>query len=286
MAERSKREPVSVAIITFNEAEKIRECLESVSWADEVIVVDSLSTDETVEIAREFTSRVYERPWPGYVLQKNHACSLAEHEWILSVDADERVTPELRDEILEVLSQGDDLADGYVLPRRTFYLGRWIRHGGWYPDAAIRLFRGTKGKFVGEDPHDRVEVDGEVRRLQNDLVHFNYRNISAQMATVDRFSTVSSEVMREKGKSASLLKMILKPPVKFLETYVWKLGFLDGMAGLIIAVLSSYHTFAKFAKLWEMSHVPEGRPRIVPPAPDRTAPGADAGPRAGPKAAD
>jgi hypothetical protein len=197
------------------------------------------------------------------VEQKNFAVEQAEHDWVLSVDADEVVTPELRDEICELLSSGSELAAGYSFPRRTFYLGRWIRHGGWYPDGAIRLFQKSKGRFVGDDPHDRVEVVGDVGHLENHLVHFNYKNISDHLATVDRFSTVAARVMHEKGKRASLLKLAFKPPVKFFETYIWKLGILDGMAGFVIAVVSSYYMFLKFAKLWEMQRVTAERPKII-----------------------
>ncbi|MDP6111519.1 MAG: glycosyltransferase family 2 protein [Planctomycetota bacterium] len=257
------RASISAVVICFNEEENIRECLASLAWVDDLVVVDSESTDSTAEIAGEFTERVIERPWPGFVEQKNFAVEQAEHDWVLSVDADEVVTPELRDEICELLSSGNEFAAGYSFPRRTFYLGRWIRHGGWYPDSAIRLFQKSKGRFVGDDPHDRVEVVGDVGHLDNDLVHFNYKNISDHLATVDRFSSVSARVMHEKGKRASLLKLTFKPPVKFFETYIWKLGILDGMAGFVIAVISSYYMFLKFAKLWEMQRVTAVRPKII-----------------------
>lgn len=257
------RDSISAVVICFNEEENIRECLASLAWVDELVVVDSESTDTTRDIAREFTERVIERPWPGFVQQKNFAVEQAEHEWVLSVDADEVVTPELRDEICDLLSSGSKLATGYSFPRRTFYLGRWIRHGGWYPDSAIRLFQKSKGKFFGDDPHDRVEVAGAISHLKNDLVHFNYKNISDQLATVDTFSSVAARVMHEKGKKASLLKMIFKPPIKFLETYLWKLGILDGLAGFVIAVISSYYMFLKFAKLWELQSISTERPKII-----------------------
>ena len=258
-----KRDSISAVVICFNEEENIRECLASLAWVDDLVVVDSESSDRTADIAREFTERVVERPWPGYVEQKNFAVDQAEHNWVLSVDADEVITPELRDEICALLSSGGELAMGYSFPRRTFYLGRWIRHGGWYPDSAIRLFQKSKGKFVGDDPHDRVEVDGVNGHLKSDLVHFNYKDISDQLATVDRFSSVAARVMHEKGKKPSLLKMIFKPPIKFLETYIWKLGILDGMAGFVIAAISSYYMFLKFAKLWELQRVSTERPKII-----------------------
>lgn len=265
MDKAERRVPISGVVITFNEAENLRECLESLDWVDELVVVDSFSTDRTVEIARELTPKVYQRPWAGFVAQKNDACSLAEHDWVFSVDADERVTPELRDEIIGLLAKPEGLAEGYKVSRRTFYLGRWIRHGGWYPDKTVRLFRRSRGRFEGQDLHERVHVDGPVGQCDHELVHFNYPNLSAQLATVDRYSSLAAKTLRDQGRSFSLPGLLFKPPLKFLETYLWKLGCLDGMPGLIIAGMTSYYAFLKQAKLWELQKVSPGRPRVAEP---------------------
>ncbi|MBI2192908.1 MAG: glycosyltransferase family 2 protein [Planctomycetes bacterium] len=260
-----ERDPISATVITRNEAGNIRECLESLRWVDDLVVVDSESTDRTVEIAREFTSRVHVRPWDGFVDQKNYACSLAEHDWVLSVDADERVTPELRDEILGVLSRPEGRAEGYCLPRRTTYLGRVIWHGGWYPDETVRLFRRSHGVFVGQELHERVEVRGRVERLLHPLAHLSYHNLSDQIERVDRYSSLAAGAWYNWGRASTLAGLLVRPPWKFFETYFWKLGMLDGMPGLIIAVMTSYYVFLKHAKLWELRHVPSSRRAVHAP---------------------
>jgi glycosyltransferase involved in cell wall biosynthesis len=243
--------PISAVVICFNESRKIADCLRSLQWAEDLVVVDSLSTDGTPDIARQFTPRVYSQPWLGHVKQKNYACSLAQHDWVLSVDADEEVTPELRDEIFRLFQRPEGLVNGYRVPRRTFYLGRWIDHCGWL-DAPLRLFRRSKGCFVGSDPHDRVEVEGEAGRLQHFLHHFNYEDVSDQAATVNRYSSIVAKGYFESGQRFSLAKLLFRPPLKFLETYVWKLGFLDGLPGLVICVMYAYQVFLRYAKLWEL----------------------------------
>jgi len=251
MPESDKRAPISGVVICFNESRKIADCLKSLEWVDDLVVVDSMSTDSTVEIAKPFTARVYQQEWLGHVKQKNHACSLAEHDWILSVDADEELAPELCDEILKLLGQPGGLCDGYRVPRKTFYLGRWINHCGWL-DAPLRLFRRSKGRFVGADPHDRVEVEGDVGRLENYILHYNYEDLAEHLETVDRYSTIIAKGYYAKGRKFSLFALLFRPPLKFFETYVWKLGFLDGMAGLMISMLSAYHVLLRHAKLWEL----------------------------------
>ncbi|MCX8043948.1 MAG: glycosyltransferase family 2 protein [Desulfobacterota bacterium] len=243
---------LSVSIITFNEEHNIRDCLASVAWADEIVVVDACSTDTTVAICREFTERVIQRPWPGHVAQKQYALEQTRGSWVLCLDADERLSPEAADEVRTVISNAH-AADGYTFPRLSFYLGRWIRHGGWYPDRKLRLVRRGCGRWTGMDPHDKLVVDGTVGHCQGHLYHYVYRDISQQLKTIDSFSRITASQWHRQGRNARIIDMLVRPPLKFIETYVWKRGFLDGMPGFIIAVLSSYYVFLKYAKLWEFT---------------------------------
>lgn len=243
---------ISAVVVCGNEAANIADCLESVRWCDEIVVVDSLSSDGTAEIARRFTPRVIERPWAGYVGQKQFALEQASGEWVLSLDADERCTPELRDAIRSAIEgPGADGVDGFEVRRHVFYLGRWIDHGGWYPDWKLRVARRGRARWAGKDPHDRLEVDGPVRRLEADLVHYTYRDFAHQLRTVDRFSEVVAEGWLAEGRRFSLLDALFHPPAKFLECYVWKRGFLDGWPGFVIAATSAFYVFAKQVKLRE-----------------------------------
>jgi len=243
---------ISAIVVCGNEEANIAECLESVRWCDEIVVVDSLSSDRTPEIARGYTERVIQRPWAGYVAQKQFALEQATGDWALSLDADERCTPELRDAIRAALPQADarGLA-GFEVRRHVFYLGRWIDHGGWYPDWKLRLVRRGRARWGGVDPHDKLIADGPVRRLDADLIHFTYGSFSDHLRTLQRFSDVVSEVQAREGRRFSLLRAILHPPAKFLECFVWKRGFLDGWPGFVIAATSAFYVFAKHVKLWE-----------------------------------
>jgi glycosyltransferase involved in cell wall biosynthesis len=242
--------PVTATIITKNEADAIADALASVSWADEVIVVDAESTDDTVKIARQFTSKVYVRRWNGYVEQKNHAASLASHDWILSLDADERATPQLREEIQQVLSS--PTADGYRVPRVSFHLGRWMRTTDMYPDYQLRLYDRRKGRWEGRHVHESVRVGGAVGYLRNDLQHYPYRDLSEHLIRMDRYTTLAARQMHEEGRSATFGELLLHPPIAFFRNYILKGGIRDGKAGLIISLVNSYYVLLKFAKLWEL----------------------------------
>ena len=244
-------EKLSVTIITLNEEQNIRDALESVKWADEIVVVDSGSADRTVEICKEYTDRVFYNQWPGHIAQKNLAIEKAAHQWILSIDADERVTPELAAEIKEVLK--GPKADAYSVPRHVFYLGRWINHSGWYPDRKIRLFRSDKGRWGGIDPHDTVIVNGEVNCLKGDLIHYSFRDIAHHINTMNSFTTIASKEYVKLGKRFRFRDILFRPFFMFLKSYVLKQGFRDGLPGIIIAVTAGYHVFMKYAKLWELS---------------------------------
>ena len=251
----SAKQPfLSVCVITGNEEDNIGRCLESVAFADEIVVVDSLSTDRTVELARTFTNRVFQHRWMGYIGQKAIARNLARGDWVLFVDADEAVSPALRGEILATLRRGvPDGVDGFDFPRQVWYMRRWIRHGDWYPDTKLRLFRKAHGRCCGIEPHERIEVRGEVRHLRAPLFHYTYDDIADQVSTMNRFSSISarSEGRREPSAAALLWGMLMHPPFRFFRCYFVKLGFLDGVAGLVIARSAAFSTFLKYAKLWE-----------------------------------
>lgn len=246
------RPSLSVCIITYNEESCIRQCLRSVEWAEEIVVVDSFSTDKTVEICKEYTDRVYQRPFPGHVEQKNYALGLASHAWALCLDADECLSPELIREVQETLCQDDGTYSGYYLPRHTFYLGRWINHSGWYPDYKLRLFRRGMGKWGGINPHDKVILQaGATSRLKGELWHFNYKDLSDHLRTVDNFSAIFVKNATKDGARFHLPALFFRPLGKFLEVYLLKRGFLDGVPGFILAVVNSFYIFLKYAKWWE-----------------------------------
>ena len=244
---------LSVCIICFNEEHNLARCLESASWADEIVVVDSLSSDGTVSVARRYTERVYERPWPGYMAQKNYALSKARCEWVLSVDADEEISGALRDEILIEVGKPDAF-EGYRMPRRSFYQGRWINHSGFYPDTQLRLFKRGSARWVGSRVHERAEVRGRVGEVRSDLLHYPYGgSIAGQLATVNNFSGLLAEDLHDRGARFHVGLLLFRPVFKFLEVYLLKLGFLDGLAGFVIAVTSAYAMFVRYVKLRELS---------------------------------
>lgn len=246
-------EKLSVTIITLNEENNIRDALESVKWADEIVVVDSGSSDKTVYICKEYTDKVFYNSWPGHIAQKNFAIDKSTHHWILSIDADERVTPELAGEIKEVLK--DPKAYAYAVPRHVFYLGRWIDHSGWYPDYKVRLFNKDKGRWGGINPHDEVVVDGRSECLNGDLIHYSYKDISHHVNTINNFTSIGAEEYLKLGKRGSPWDMVSRPIGTFLKKYLLKQGFRDGLPGFIIAVSSAYYVFLKYAKLWELANI-------------------------------
>ena len=242
---------LSVTVITKNEAADIGEALASVRWADEIIVVDSRSTDDTVGIARQYTDRVVVRDWPGYIDQKNHAASLAAHDWILSVDADERVTPELAAEIQARLKDAPREA-AFQIPRVTWHLGRWVRSTDWYPDYQLRLYDRRSAQWTGRYVHEAVTVRGATGRLRSELQHYAYRDIADHLDTINHYTTLAARQMREDGRRAGLLQLAGHPPLAFLRNYLAHGGIRDGLPGFIISALNAYYVFLKFAKLWDL----------------------------------
>jgi len=246
------REKISACVICFNEERKIRRCLSSLGWCDEIIVMDSFSTDNTAAICREYTERVYQHEWLGYIAQRNMVRDLALHPWILYLDSDEEISPDLRDEILAEFNRGTDVFVGYEFPRQVYYIGRWIRHGEWYPDVKLRLFRKNRGRTEGIEPHDTVVVKGPVKRLKSPVWHYTYDDLRDHLDTVNRFSTISAQQKFVQEEPFRWLDLFFRPPFRFLKGYILRAGFLDGMHGFIIAVVSVYAAFAKYAKLWEL----------------------------------
>ncbi|MFN7955293.1 MAG: lipopolysaccharide kinase InaA family protein [bacterium] len=244
---------VSCFIICKDEEELIRDCLESVRWCKEIVVVDSFSTDRTVEICREYTDRVFQRAWPGFVEQKRYALGLTRNEWVLNLDADERITPALRREIERRLAAADDAVWGFYIPRLVFYLGRWWRHG-WYPEYRLRLFRKSRVTWGGVDPHERAFLADERRavRLKGDITHLTYRDLRDQLRTINRFTTIAAREAFDRGKHFRAVNLFGNPVVHFIKFYVIKRGFLDGIPGLFMAGLMALHVFLKYAKLREL----------------------------------
>jgi glycosyltransferase involved in cell wall biosynthesis len=244
------RPRVSVVVITWNEEERLRACLESAAWADELVVVDAESRDKTVQIAREFTDHVLVRPWPGFAEQKNFALDEARGDWVLSLDADEEVSGELREEIRSLLD-ADAPCVGYRIPRRNIFWGRWVRHGGLYPDWQLRLFRRGRGRFVGRAVHESVEVDGPVGRLRSPLVHRSYRDAADFLTRANRYSSLAAEDWLRRGGRARLGDLVLRPLGRFASMYVLRGGFLDGWRGFLLAGLYAYYVFVRSLKVWE-----------------------------------
>ena len=251
-------QPISALIATLNEERKIGDCLKSLRFADAVVVVDSFSTDRTPEICRSFGVSFIQNRWPGYAGQKNFALDRASHEWVLSLDADERCSKALREEIREVLRRNPSVPAGYAIPRRVYYINRWIGHGGWYPDRKVRLFRKSAARWEGEDPHDRVGLLGKYGVLKGDIYHFSFDDISAHFRTINNFTTIAARERTAKGKGAGLFDVLLRPPAKFYKMFLLKAGFLDGIPGFIIAVLSAFHVFCKYVKIRERTERGEG----------------------------
>jgi (heptosyl)LPS beta-1,4-glucosyltransferase len=249
---------VSVCIITLNEEDHIRAACESVSWADEIVVVDSGSTDRTREVATECGARVIENTWPGFAAQKQFAADQASHEWILSLDADELVSDELRVAIIALFSKADsELADGYRIPRRAFYMGRWIRGGGWYPDHQLRLYRNSKGRWQGSHIHEVVKMnpDARVEILNGDLLHYTVRDAAEHHRMIgERYAPLGARKMFEQGRRTSPLKIATIGPATFIRNFVLKGGFRDGLAGLSIATFAAHHAFLKHLQLWELQN--------------------------------
>ena len=242
--------PLSVIIISKNEEVNIAECLESIKWAHEIIIVDAESSDNTVKIAKNFTKKVFVHPWQGFVETKNYALSKTSYDWVLWLDADERVTDELRDEIIQTLATSP-YESAFDVARRAFFLGKWIRFCGWYPQRVVRLFNKNRANFSPVSVHEGLDVNGAIGFLKNDLLHFTDPNIFHYMEKLNRYTTLASRDLHYKGRNFYLFGTIFRAEWQFFKMYIMRLGFLDGTHGLLLSLLSSYYVFTKYMKLWE-----------------------------------
>jgi len=242
---------LSVVIITLNEEQNIEDALVSASWADEIVVLDSFSTDSTPEICRKYTGRFYQEEWRGFSGQKQRAVELASNDWVFVLDSDERFTDGLAKEVRGLMKDVPEFA-GYSCARKNHFGGRFIRYGGWYPDYSVRLFDRTRAAFGSRPVHEAVEVDGAVGRLNHPMMHYTYRDVSDYLQRMDRYSTLAAEEMASRGRRASAWNLLLRPPATFVKMYFVKQGFRDGYHGLLIAGLYAMYTFAKYAKLREL----------------------------------
>jgi glycosyltransferase involved in cell wall biosynthesis len=243
---------ISAAIITFNEERNISRVLESLRCCDEIVVVDSGSTDRTVELATKLGARVLESAWRGYAGQKNYASERCQYDWILSLDADEALSEALEGEIWQIKKNGPRF-DAYTMPRMAQYLGRWILHSGWYPDRKVRLFDRRRAKWVGDFVHESVQVDGRVGNLKSSILHFTCSSLSEHLKTMDRYTTLAAEQLVDQNKAIGWRHLALDPPWTFFQTYVLKRGFLDGAEGLAIAYMAALYNFLKYAKAKNMA---------------------------------
>jgi len=243
---------LTVTVITRNEAANIEGALESVKWADEIVVVDSHSADETVALAGRYAARIAVHDWAGYSAQRNYAAEIASNDWILAIDADERVPPELAAEIQHIM-RDESAVGGYRMPRISYYLGRWIRGTDWYPDYQLRLYDRRVGRFNGKRVHESVELkQGRPGTLEHDLQHYPYRDISDHVTSIDHYTTLAAEEWFAEGRRTNPFEAAVHPPAAFLRNYLVRRGFRDGTAGFLISILNSYYVFLKILKLWEL----------------------------------
>jgi glycosyltransferase involved in cell wall biosynthesis len=249
---------VSAYVLTYNEEDKIRDALTSITWADEIVVLDSHSTDGTLSICREFTEKVYQCDFEGFGKLRNRALEFVTHDWVLSLDADERGTVELRDEIKTELARGPR-AEAFFVARKNLFLGRWIRHGGWYPDyRQPQFFNKHRFRYQEDLVHEGYQVDGRVDYLQSHVMQVPFLNLSQFLQKMSRYSSLMAEQMARRGRRFHAHQLVSHPLFTFLKMYVARQGFRDGMPGLILALLYAYYSFVKYAKLWERTRATYG----------------------------
>jgi glycosyltransferase involved in cell wall biosynthesis len=245
--------PVSACVIAREDEATLGRCLDSLAWADErIVVVDDRSGDATESIARKAGARVFRHRYDGNVEQKNIALDQAVHDWVLALDADEALSPGLVGPLQDFLARDDPEIEGVELNRLTFHLGRWIRHGDFHPDWQLRLFRRSRGRWEGRNPHGRVRVAGAVLRVPGDLEHYSYADLSDQVERIRAFSRIEARRLYDAGRRTRLVDLALRPPARFARAYLLKAGFRDGVPGLVIAAATAFHVFLKYALLWEL----------------------------------
>ncbi|OGP57324.1 MAG: hypothetical protein A2V65_04025 [Deltaproteobacteria bacterium RBG_13_49_15] len=251
---------IGVAVIAKNEADRITRLVKSVSFAKQIVVVDSGSTDGTQALCNGMGVKVIHHEWAGFAAQKQFAMEQVASEWILNLDADEEVSEGLSMELTAAIPHAPPDVLGFSIPRLSNYLNRWVKHGGWYPDRKVRLVRKGKGRWIGDQLHEQLAVDGRVEPLSQPILHHVYRDISDQVVTINRFSTISAGAIGPAGRGYLALGLI-HAVIKFLECYIWKLGIFDGMAGLVIAANSSWYVFLRHAKAWELGLKKDLKPK-------------------------
>jgi glycosyltransferase involved in cell wall biosynthesis len=249
------RSTISAFVVCCNEERQIRRCLESVSWCDEIVVVDSGSTDSTLQICGEFTNKIIQKPWRGYVEQKRFALEQCSADWVLNLDADEEVSPLLKQEILGVLAEDAGPTPpsyhGYLVNRVVFFLDRWWRKGGWYPEYRLRLCRRERTTWSGVDPHEKGVVDGPTRRLTGELHHYSFADLTDYMRRMNTLASNAAETMVANGRKASFIDIVVRPWTRFFKFFVLKRGYREGLAGFIVAVIEGVSVFLKYSKVWE-----------------------------------
>jgi glycosyltransferase involved in cell wall biosynthesis len=241
--------PISVAVITKNEENNIEDALKSVSDANEIVVVDAFSTDRTVALCKKYTKKVVQHEWLGFAHQKQLAVDATAGPWVLILDADERVTPELKKEIADTLL--NTTCDGFYIPRKNYFLGKWIKHSGWWPDNTLRLFKKEKGHLEPREVHEKVVLDGNAGYLKHPLAHYTYWSISDFIKRMENYSSLAAKEIRKSSGRAGLFSLTIKPVATFIKMYLLRRGFLDGRRGLILAAFYGFYTFLKYAKTWE-----------------------------------
>lgn len=243
---------ITAVIITFNEERNIQRCLESIRWVDEIIIVDAFSKDNTLMISAKYTDKIFQREWPGYSEQKNFGLSQASGDWVLFIDADEEVSAFLVSEIKQKLSSANNSFAGYRISRESFYLGKWIKHGEWFPDRQLKLIKKGKGLWAGPSVHEQLILDGKVGYLRNKIYHYPYGDIAHHLEKLNRYSSLFAHDALVKKERSSLYQLFIKPFSRFIEAYFLKQGFRDGLAGFVIAAMQSFEVFLRYAKLEEL----------------------------------
>ncbi|RMF98305.1 MAG: glycosyltransferase family 2 protein [Candidatus Schekmanbacteria bacterium] len=247
-----KNKKISAVVITFNEEENIEECLKSLLWTDEIIIVDSFSNDNTVEIAKRYTSKIYQKVFSGHIEQKNFALSLTNYEWIISLDADERISNGLKNEIIETINSPSS-CNGYFIKRENYYLGKKINHSGWNPDYKLRLFKKEYAKWDGINPHDSISLEGKKGYLKNPIIHYTYKNLTQHFSQIDYFSSIGAKEYYSKKKQCRFYHLLLLPFITIFKKLIIKGAFLDGSRGIMISMATVFSEFLKYAKLWELN---------------------------------
>ncbi len=260
------REKISACVMTYNEENNIERCLGSLTWCDEIVVLDSFSEDRTLELARKYTDHIHQHPWGGYIRQRNMMREMAQFSWVLFLDADEEISDVSREEILREMEANDGRYIGFRFPRCIRYLGQWIRYGEWYPDVTLRLFLKDRGRSVGEEPHDKVVVDGKVKTLKNPILHYSHDSISDHINTINRFASIAARAKHSEGYRFRMIDFLFRPHWRFIKGFILRGGFLHGRRGYFIAMMNVFGVLVKYAKLWELELGEDGKTAAAPDA--------------------